>query len=910
MILGAPAYAAYLLRPPLALVLVCLLALLLFVLDTAVSQVHFWGSYLLPIVLIFLWGRRRDIYVVTALTSVFIFATYWLDASPTLEDFVFSHLLPFAILWGAAWLLSQHRQLQDQLARREQDLEVEAKARTAALQASEENYRALFDHAGGGIFVLDAKGCFLDANDHYCRMLGRTPAEVTGAYLGDMTLDVSPELFAAVGAELMEHGSVSFERRLRHKDGTFPEVEVTVTRLSGGRRMAVVHDITARKTAEHALAAAELKWRSVFEFLPVGVSVVDHKDQVTDTNSALAQILHMTPEGILQGTYARRRYFHPDLTPMLPSEFPSQRALREGCVVRDVVIGVERENGELIWVNVSATPASLDGYAVTVTADITPRKQLEDALAAGEARLRALIENTADNVWSVDRSCRLLVGNSPFMRSMQQQIGRPLAPGECVVAAPFPPSVRAFWQPIYDRALAGESFTIELPSILRPGGILACYLHPIHAADGTITGVSARAADITELKQAEARLHEAYLRLRLAADAADIGVWNWNFADDQLEWDERICDLYAVPRAMRADGIYYRVWRDRVHPDDLAANESSLAAARRDGTDWASTFRIAWPDGQIRYIYSACVVEQDRQGAPLRMVGINRDVTDQKRYEQLLQETNVELENRVAARTADLQAVLAQLQAALADLRHANGLKDEFLAMISHELRTPLTGVLSMAEMLEDQVAGPLNDRQAYYVKAITHSGERLLNVVNGILSYTHLLSGKVQLQAEPCELGYLLDVCAASLRRKAADRQQTMTVRVEPPDLAIGADATAVAEVIKRLLDNAIKFTPEGGQIGLQAHYSSAPKPATGISPATVDLVVWDTGIGIAPAQFDHVFHAFTQADARLARSHEGLGLGLAYVDQMVRLLGGTLTLESAEGCGSRFTLTLPAKG
>ncbi len=122
----------------------------------------------------------------------------------------------------------------------------------------------------------------------------------------------------------------------------------------------------------------------------------------------------------------------------------------------------------------------------------------------------------------------------------------------------------------------------------------------------------------------------------------------------------------------------------------------------------------------------------------------------------------------------------------------------------------------------------------------------------------------------------------------------------MHPPDLTITSDATALAEVLKRLLDNAVKFTPEGGQIGLEAH--------TGAAPGTVDLVVWDTGIGIAADQHERIFHAFTQADGRLQRSHEGIGLGLAYVDQMVRLLGGTIAVASAPGEGSRFTITLPA--
>lgn len=144
-----------------------------------------------------------------------------------------------------------------------------------------------------------------------------------------------------------------------------------------------------------------------------------------------------------------------------------------------------------------------------------------------------------------------------------------------------------------------------------------------------------------------------------------------------------------------------------------------------------------------------------------------------------------------------------------------------------------------------------------------------------------------------------MLDIGAAAQQHKAAAKGQTIVVGVTPPDLAVTADAAAIAEVLKRLLDNAVKFTPEGGRIGLEAHLGTA---------GTANIVVWDTGIGITEGELGHVFHAFTQVDARLARSHNGIGLGLAYVDQMVRLLGGTIAVESTPGEGSRFTITLPA--
>ncbi len=241
----------------------------------------------------------------------------------------------------------------------------------------------------------------------------------------------------------------------------------------------------------------------------------------------------------------------------------------------------------------------------------------------------------------------------------------------------------------------------------------------------------------------------------------------------------------------------------------------------------------------------------------------------------------------------------AALEAALADQQTALKLKDEFLAMISHELRTPLNGVLTMAEILEGEVSGPLNQRQRLYVGNILSSGARLLEVVNSILSYTQLISGGLQLTYEHCRLAYLLDIATASLRLKAAAKQQTFTVDVNPPDVAITTDPEALVQVIKRLLDNAVKFTPAGGQVGVYTEF--------GIVPGTVKVVVWDTGIGLEGTELADLVQPFKQGDGSLARAHEGVGMGLAYVNRMVVLLGGHLDLEPHQPTGSCFIVTLP---
>jgi signal transduction histidine kinase len=182
----------------------------------------------------------------------------------------------------------------------------------------------------------------------------------------------------------------------------------------------------------------------------------------------------------------------------------------------------------------------------------------------------------------------------------------------------------------------------------------------------------------------------------------------------------------------------------------------------------------------------------------------------------------------------------------------------------------------------------------------IRQSGEHLLALINDILSYTYLVSGRIGANLLSHSVMELYNWEASRVADKVKSKQQTLQMTVEPLDLNIVTDANVVHEIVARLLDNAVKFTPSGGQIGLDAHVGDVRD--------TVALVVWDTGIGIGEDQIERIYAPFTQGDGRLNRQYEGIGLGLAYVRQAVDLFGGTIEVESTVGQGSRFTITFPS--
>ena len=254
-------------------------------------------------------------------------------------------------------------------------------------------------------------------------------------------------------------------------------------------------------------------------------------------------------------------------------------------------------------------------------------------------------------------------------------------------------------------------------------------------------------------------------------------------------------------------------------------------------------------------------------------------------------------ERRKAAES--LRRSLVELEAANIELEKASRMKDEFLASMSHELRTPLTGILGLSEALQLQTFGTLSERQAKALRNIEESGRHLLDLINDILDLSKIAAGKFDLRLERCSVAA---ICQASLqltKGMAHQKRQTVEFRMEPESISMRADPRRLKQMIVNLLSNAIKFTPEEGSLGLEVAGDPAAK--------TVEICVWDKGIGIAPEDLGKLFKPFSQIDGRLSRQYTGTGLGLSLVRRMAELHGGSAKVASEPGKGSRFTIVLP---
>lgn len=517
----------------------------------------------------------------------------------------------------------------------------------------------------------------------------------------------------------------------------------------------------------------------------------------------------------------------------------------------------------------------------------------ERALRANEERLRYALEAVSDGAWDWNIQTGKLVYSVGWLRKLgyaPEEASSDISFWEELVHPDDMPRVQ---QALADH-FAGRTPLYECENRLRTkSGEYRYNLDRGRVVEWDSTGQPLRMVgadtDISERMQREAML----ARLAAIVESSEDAIVSNDVHGMVASWNRGATQLYGYT------------------PDEAVGQQAAfLFAPGRQGELPAMLQRVR--EGQVLHHYETQHVDRTGKvmdvsltvspvfsmalpGQTRTIVGtsmIARDVTQQKALERAVRQLNAELEERVRARTTELQT-------ALAELRHADQLKEAFLAAISHELRTPLTGVLGVAEALEMQVSGPLNSRQLEHVRLLRRSGTRLLEMINSILRYIHLLAGQAQVRQQPCVLA---EIGAASIRKVDAQAQLKLVkveLTVEPPDLVLESDSEALTQLLYNLLDNAVKFTSAGGAVGLQICRQS--------NPTRIEFAVWDTGIGVADSARERIFEAFTQADGGLARRYEGIGLGLAYAQRMTALMGGEVRVESAVGKGSRFVVSLP---
>jgi len=296
-----------------------------------------------------------------------------------------------------------------------------------------------------------------------------------------------------------------------------------------------------------------------------------------------------------------------------------------------------------------------------------------------------------------------------------------------------------------------------------------------------------------------------------------------------------------------------------------------------------------------------------RDGGQSKLIGkallelnlISREALDQAVTEQILQlqlalqRANDELEARVRERTAELEHAMNRL----AEL---NQLKSNFVSNVSHELRTPLIHLKGYIELLEEQALGDLNPQQADAVRVMKKAENRLGNLIENLIQFSTYSRGSLDIQLAPLDLLEIMGDVLEKARNRCDEKSLHFQTKIPPSIPEVLADAQMLPWVLLHMVDNAVKFTPEGGAVQVGAI----------INGAVVKLYVYDTGIGIAEEKINEIFEPFHQLDSSSTRRYGGTGLGLAMARQIVEAHGSDIVVRSREGEGSYFEFALTIAG
>ena len=663
-----------------------------------------------------------------------------------------------------------------------------------------------------------------------------------------------------------------------------------------------------------------------------GVIVADAEGKLVFVNAAAARMHGVATLGVAVPDYADAfQLLTEDGQPYPSTELPLARAVQRGESVVDDRWRIRRPDGTEILTLGSACPV-YDEAGVQIASVLTMR---DDSVQDAHSRLQREHD-------TLERQLHDAFAQSPRSTVVYDATGKPLAVNRAferlwgvkmsdvppdysvladpqLIAAGATPALRRLFGMDGTRTEdgAGEPVTFpalryDMADLTEKGRTLWAQAHayPVRDANGEIERVILTHEDVTARREADlARERTAGLQALTAAlsqasttsEVAEaivahaalilgaVGVIVTSPSADGAHL-ELVCASH-MPEALREAWKKFPI-NAAVPIADVARTGEPLYIESRD---------------QLMALYSHLVASFDVAGhhatavLPLmsndRLYGVMGAAFDApQQFDEDYRAVAVSLA-RLCAQALERARLYESEQVARASAELANRAKSEFLAVMSHELRTPLNAIGGYAELIELGIRGPVTDEMRKDLQRIQKSQRHLLGLVNGVLNYSRVEAGAVTYDLQDVVLDEVLASCEALVAPQVRNKKLSLRYEATEPSFQVRADAEKLQQVLLNLLTNAIKFTEPGGAIALSCV----------VVGDEVRVSVSDTGKGIAADQLGRVFEPFVQVDARLTRTQEGVGLGLAISRDLARGMGGDLTVESTIGEGSTFTLSLP---
>jgi len=765
---------------------------------------------------------------------------------------------------------------------RKTDRIVKTQVRAVSEKVQAKDYKDFFDNANELIQGVDADGKFIFVNKKWLEVMGYNHDEISSLNMKDIihpdkTEDQTEILRRLHKGESLKDIPIIYKAR----DGHDIYLEGSLSaKIKNGKFVAargIFRDITERKQAEEKQRESEERYRTLFESAAEGILIADSETKKFKfVNPTICKMLGYSQEELKEMNVAD---IHPKAS--LGHVIAEFEAMARGEKTVSSSIPCLKKDSTIIYVDIAMGKANIDGRECNVGffTDVTDRKQVEEKIKESEEKYRSIVENSSDQIFMLDRGCNFLSVNKAtadiFRKSPQELIGMSIfeiLPEN--IATKFSENIKN----VFD---TGKSMLIEETMIAQGRELYnSTSLNPVKDAGEKVIAVSGIVRDITEQKRTEKALIASEQRYRTLFETAAEGIIIVDIETKKFKYtNPAICTMLDYGQEeltkMSASDIHPKALIEQVFAefDAQARGEKKLSAnlpcLKKDGTVIYADINITKANIDGRECY----------------IGFFTDITDRRRMD------------------AELQDKVQELVKANQRLKELDKLKDNFLSTVSHELRTPLTSIKSFAEIMltyeEDRAT------QKEFLGIINEEADRLTRLINDFLDLAKIQAGHAKWETVRVPVSLAIETALNINHNLLTKNSLKLTSDIEPNLPMVWSDEDRLVQVVTNLVSNAIKFTPEGGEIGIRAQLTR--KGNSSEKPDMVMISVTDSGIGIAPEHHQTIFEKFSQVGDTLKDRPKGTGLGLPICKEIVEHYSGTIWVESALGKGSTFFFTLP---